>query len=38
MAVVSGEAGHVEEVLDAVDRMVEQNGRALVLERHRELS
>lgn len=36
-AVVSADARHAEEVLDRVSRMVEQNGRALVLDRHREL-
>jgi uncharacterized protein YlxP (DUF503 family) len=37
VAVVSGDAGHANEVLDQVDRMVAQNGRALVLDRHRDL-
>ena len=37
VAVVSTDAGHAGEVLDQVDRMVEQNGRALVLDRRREL-
>ena len=37
VAVVAGDARQVEELLDAVDRMVEQSGRALVLERYREL-
>ena len=36
-AVVSTDASHAGEVLDQVDRMVEQNGRALVLGRHREM-
>lgn len=36
-AVVSSDARHAEEVLDQVSRMVEQNGRALVLDRRREL-
>jgi hypothetical protein len=37
VAVVSTDARHAEEVLDQVDRMVVQNGRALVLDRKREL-
>ena len=37
VAVVSTDARHAEEVLDQVDRMVEQSGRALVLDRRREL-
>jgi uncharacterized protein YlxP (DUF503 family) len=37
VAVVSNDAGHADEVLDQVDRMVAQNGRALVLDRKREL-
>ena len=37
VAVVATDARQAEEVLDQVDRMVEQNGRALILERHREL-
>ncbi|MSR35340.1 MAG: DUF503 domain-containing protein [Gemmatimonadetes bacterium] len=37
VAVVSGNAGHAEEVLDHIDRMVEQEGRALILGRLRDL-
>jgi uncharacterized protein len=37
VAVVSGDGAHAEEVLDHVDRMVGQNGRALVMERRRDL-
>ena len=38
VAVVANDAGHVEEVLGKVDRLVQQEGRALILERHQELS
>ena len=37
VAVVANDAGHVEEVLGKVDRLVRQEGRALILEHHREL-
>ncbi len=37
VAVVANDGGHAEEVLDKVDRMVQQEARALILERHREL-
>jgi uncharacterized protein YlxP (DUF503 family) len=37
VAVVSSDRRHAEEVLDQIDRMVEQNARALVLARHRDL-
>ena len=37
VAVVANDAGHVEEVLGKVDRLVQQEGRALILEHHREL-
>lgn len=36
-AVVSTDGRHAEEVLDQVDRLVEQNGRAIVLDRRRDL-
>ena len=36
-AVVTTDARHAEEVLDHVNRLVEQDARALVLDRHREL-
>ena len=37
VAVVATDARHAEEVLDKVDRLVRHDGRALVLERHRDL-
>jgi uncharacterized protein YlxP (DUF503 family) len=37
VAVVATDARHAEEVLDKVDHLVRQDGRALVLERHRDL-
>jgi uncharacterized protein len=37
VAVVANDRGHAEEVLDKVDRMVQQEGRALILDRRREL-
>ena len=37
VAVVSTDAGHANEVLDQVDRMVGQNERAFVLDRGRDL-
>ena len=37
VAVVANDAAHVEEVLVKVDRLVRQEGRALILKHHREL-
>ena len=37
VAVVANDGRHAEEVLDKVDRLVQQEGRALIVERHREL-
>ena len=37
VAIVSNDGKHADEVLDQVDRMVGQDGRALVLDRRREL-
>ena len=37
VAVVATDARHAEEVLDKVDCLVRHDGRALVLERHRDL-
>ena len=37
VAIVATDGAHAEEVLDKVDHLVAQEGRALVLARHREL-
>ena len=37
IAVVANDGGYADEVLDKVDRMVQQEARALILERHREM-
>lgn len=37
VAVVSNDGGHADEVLDNVDRLVQQEARVLILDRHREL-
>jgi uncharacterized protein YlxP (DUF503 family) len=37
VALVATDAAHAEEVLDKVDHLVRQEGRALVLNRYREL-
>jgi uncharacterized protein YlxP (DUF503 family) len=36
VAMVAGEGHHVDEVLDKVERLVEQDARVVVLERQRE--